>query len=805
MDKLKEQSTENKTKKEENILSKIKKALRTAERNNDKKALLFDILLFSIGFVLSRCHLFFGARPAAIAFVALLPTGVWPTLMGAVIGGLTMGVDGIIFAAASVVTVLLRAAVSSGDKDALGRRVLFGENLLTRMCIALLSGFITAVYEVLLSGLNETTLVFGLVMILVTPILTFGLSGLVSQNISAEALINCKTNPLTLSDGEQNERYDKIFFQFSSLLLIFMISLSFKGVNLMGISVSYVFSALTSLLIAKRFGAMRGAAVGFISSLGISAEFSVAFALMGLGAGIMFGFGTAYAVIIGGVALCAWSIYTGGMNGLLSTFPEYAIAAAIAAPICSKITVTEEPEKKESSTDTSEDMVGTMALCYQSKYQGSTDALADTLNELSALISSGTGTSARLRSEEYRDIVVSVAERNCIGCYGSSLCAREDIRPCIKNADRIAEALYKESKITPEHINTDTEFCQKAEIISSEINEIVAKEEKRRFALSEKQESGAEYRLISALISQLQAEDRRECTVNNNLTAPLTEAFESCGFKNGTIRAFGDRKSHFILAGEDEGGSKITSFELRKSIENAAGVRLGAPEYFKRDSMVLMECDARPRYKASYAIAHRPGNDSEVSGDTAVCFKSKNDYFYSLISDGMGSGELAKGTSVFTADFIKSTSRLGGINESLIHILNHSLRIREEECSATVDLFELDLLNGKGIFIKSGAAPSYVKRGSSLFRVRSKTAPLGLLHSVDTEKIRLEIKGGDYIIMLSDGIADASEDAPWLLLLLGDSPKENLQEYAELILAEAVKNSTTHDDMTVSIIRIEEE
>ena len=247
------------------------------------------------------------------------------------------------------------------------------------------------------------------------------------------------------------------------------------------------------------------------------------------------------------------------------------------------------------------------------------------------------------------------------------------------------------------------------------------------------------------------------------------------------------------------------AFELRKSIEMAASVRLDTPEYFKKDKMMLMECGTRPKYRASFATACRAGSDNEVSGDTALCFVSKKDYFYSLICDGMGSGELAQKTSEFSAEFIKTATDAGAIKDAEIHMLNHSLRTRNEECSATIDLFELDLLNGKGLFIKSGAAPSYVKRESSIFRIRSQTAPIGLLRTVDTEKIRLEIKAGDHIIMLSDGIADATEDAPWLLLLLGEPPKKSLQEYADTILNEAIKKSRTHDDMTVTVIRIEDE
>ena len=58
--------------------------------------------------------------------------------------------------------------------------------------------------------------------------------------------------------------------------------------------------------------------------------------------------------------------------------------------------------------------------------------------------------------------------------------------------------------------------------------------------------------------------------------------------------------------------------------------------------------------------------------------------------------------------------------------------------------------------------------------------------------------------MLSDGIVDSMEDAPWLLLMLGKPPSKSLEEYAEAILGEAIKNSKSGDDMSVVVMKIEE-
>ena len=55
---------------------------------------------------------------------------------------------------------------------------------------------------------------------------------------------------------------------------------------------------------------------------------------------------------------------------------------------------------------------------------------------------------------------------------------------------------------------------------------------------------------------------------------------------------------------------------------------------------------------------------------------------------------------------------------------------------------------------------------------------------------------------MSDGVSDESEDAPWLLLLLGEDAPRSLDEYARKILTEARKNRETKDDMSVIVIRV---
>ena len=140
--------------------------------------------------------------------------------------------------------------------------------------------------------------------------------------------------------------------------------------------------------------------------------------------------------------------------------------------------------------------------------------------------------------------------------------------------------------------------------------------------------------------------------------------------------------------------------------------------------------------------------------------------------------------------------------DTVFHALNSIVGKRAEECSVAIDLFSLDLITGEAAFVKSGATFSYIKRGSSLFRLRSATMPLGVIKQVDAEKISAKVEAGDIIIMFSDGICDGADDAPWLVELLNRSGGGDIKALAEAILAAARERASYKDDMTVVVSRV---
>ena len=149
---------------------------------------------------------------------------------------------------------------------------------------------------------------------------------------------------------------------------------------------------------------------------------------------------------------------------------------------------------------------------------------------------------------------------------------------------------------------------------------------------------------------------------------------------------------------------------------------------------------------------------------------------------------------------IKSGAEL----ETALKMLNRIIRASGRETSATVDIAEIDLVTGEARFIKSGAAPTFVLRDGGIFRLQSKTVPIGIIRALDAEMIKFDIAAGDTIVMVSDGAARSYEEVPWLLDMMSADEtvlRGSEREAAAKIVKEAARRGSM-DDITCAVMRI---
>ena len=181
-------------------------------------------------------------------------------------------------------------------------------------------------------------------------------------------------------------------------------------------------------------------------------------------------------------------------------------------------------------------------------------------------------------------------------------------------------------------------------------------------------------------------------------------------------------------------------------------------------------------------------------------FENDNGNFYSLVCDGMGSGREAAITSRLASVFLEKLLRCTDDRGVTLEMVNRMLVNRDGECFTTLDLLEVDLYEKKAAFIKAGAAPSYILRDGKYYKVNSETPPAGIIDDLRAEETSVQLRGGDVIILVSDGILDSSDT-----LITEPDPNLSSSGMSHLILSDALSRFSARDDMSVAVIRVFED
>lgn len=217
----------------------------------------------------------------------------------------------------------------------------------------------------------------------------------------------------------------------------------------------------------------------------------------------------------------------------------------------------------------------------------------------------------------------------------------------------------------------------------------------------------------------------------------------------------------------------------------------------------------KPKYDVELGVVSAKAHQSEQSGDCFTRFQMENGSLYAVLSDGLGTGQLASGQSHACLKLIRLFLE-GGLNfgeaaEAVDLLIAASGD--GETISTAVDALYLDLYGGVAHFAKRGAAPSYLLDGLGAWReITMAQAPLGFLASGGSP-VRENITHGCIIILISDGVSDAfgaaNEALPAYLVSVFET-EESMQQSVRRILDKAIALSSgkPKDDMTVAAVRI---
>ncbi|MDN5346461.1 MAG: stage sporulation protein [Clostridia bacterium] len=206
-------------------------------------------------------------------------------------------------------------------------------------------------------------------------------------------------------------------------------------------------------------------------------------------------------------------------------------------------------------------------------------------------------------------------------------------------------------------------------------------------------------------------------------------------------------------------------------------------------------------------FASLPRYQEDVCGDTFASFSLPGGRYFVILSDGMGTGDRAAAASRKAVKLLQAMLKAGFPRELALHILNTVLFYSSPvESFVTLDLACLDLKAGRVEFSKMGACPSFLRRGSEVWPLRSQSLPAGIWEEASPVGVTAELLPGDVLVMLTDGVLEShrevGEREKWIMDSLRRALIDNAQLMAERLLkqARALVGERPRDDMAVAVV-----
>ena len=215
-----------------------------------------------------------------------------------------------------------------------------------------------------------------------------------------------------------------------------------------------------------------------------------------------------------------------------------------------------------------------------------------------------------------------------------------------------------------------------------------------------------------------------------------------------------------------------------------------------------------PGYHVLTGNARATKEGENVSGDSFSVIEIDPGQVVVILSDGMGSGTKAGKESGQVVELMEYFLEAGYQLPAALNLVNSSLLTAgTQKNMSTLDICSLDLYSGVCEFRKVGGATSYIKSGRYVEEVETKTLPLGIFGSVETESVKKELSGGDYVILLTDGIRNAlaeSGNEELLSCYISELQEKNPTQMARMIMQFAIHacQGRVEDDMLVVVVGI---
>ncbi|AZB41203.1 stage II sporulation protein E [Bacillus sp. FJAT-42376] len=608
------------------------------------------------------------------------------------------------------------------------------------------------------------------------------------------------------------------------MILIASVMTGLTGVSYMDFKAEHIFSRYMVLLFAFIGGSSIGCTVGVVTGLILSLanvgnlyQMSL-LAFSGLLGGLLKEgqkIGAAAGLLIGSMLL---SLYGGGTSDLMATMVESMAAIllffltpkGITASLAKHIPGTNEHAMEQQLYAT---RIRDVTAHRVEQFSGVFEALSQSFN---AFYEKGESDSAR----ETDLFLSTITEKTCHHCYKKEKCwvnnfqATYDLMTQVTN-ETSADTYSVNRKLKKEFHMHCSKATQVEVAIEQELNEFKANQKLNK-QVQESRRLVAEQLLgVSKVMEDFSREIRRERENHFLLEEQILEALQNFGVEIGHVEIYSLEQGNVDMEmsipfcqghGECE---KIIAPMLSDILEEQVIVKHEECGLYP-NGFCHVSFGSAKSFKVDIGAAHAAKGGGLVSGDSYSMIDLGVGKYAIAISDGMGNGARAQFESNETIKLLEKILQSGIDEKVAIKTVNSILSLRTtDEVYSTLDLAIVDLQDAKCKFLKIGSTPSFIKRGDKVIKIQASNLPIGIIEDFEVEVVGEQLKAGDLLIMMSDGIFEGPKHVEnhdiWMKRKVSELETNDPQEVADLIMEEVIRTRSgkIEDDMTIITAKID--
>lgn len=574
------------------------------------------------------------------------------------------------------------------------------------------------------------------------------------------------------------------------------------SITISGVSLGRVAASVLLLAAAAGAGSRAGALIGVICGLVVgfsTGEFTLSitcFSVGGLLCGLFSPLGRlgsvlALAISYGFFAMLAARSVTGFLEVMLAAGIFWLLPAAIPRRLGTLLAPAR--EQKIAPVILSDRLEAAAAALHQ---------VATTTREVATYLQKNT-------AETPDTLFDTVARRCCRGCLYQMTCWQKRYGDTVASFGRGLTSYRQTGHIPPEVLTGITDRCPSrvriAALLEQEYAGYLAREEQRTRTTRVRNIVTDQFDGLAGTLTGLSERSRGVTPCGEGLTRRLTE---------GLLAA--ERELREVLCWTTDGGHlmvrlsfpaallhRIDTEKLRQIITAEAGPEMDKPSRQQQHGALLLTYREKPRYSLATWQYQLPAEKNAACGDTLRMIQCEDGTAALVLSDGMGTGTAAALDSAMLCNLVGRLLEAGIPCGSALRLVNSALMVKGgRESLATLDAAAVDRYTGTAVFYKAGAAPTFLRREGRAMRLEAVSLPAGILDGVEPTERRFDLREGDLLLMVSDGVPT---EEPWVEEQLaaweGDDPTELCRRIAEA--ARLRCREAKPDDITAAALRLE--